>query len=469
MKRTKPPNSNTIKKALEYAEFLDSKSHAEYMNGLPSEWKPEGMFDFQRYVTDYAAKKGRAAIFLDTGLGKTIIELTLAVNFIKATNKPVLIITPLAVAFQFIKEAEKFGIGDIMYSKDGKYNTKIVVCNYERLDKFDYRDFDCVLLDESSILKNFKGAIKSQVTIFLKKVKYRYLFTATPSPNDFIELGTSSEALGYMGYTDMLTRFFTNNEDTISPQNIGTQWILKGHAKDDFFKWVSSWSISMRKPSDLGFSDDKFILPELKRKYHPVKNVNNLVVGGYRMLFNSVAKTMPEILAEQRSTVNERCEMAVELASKKDISVYWCNRNDESALINRLDKESYEIKGGMDLDRKEELLIAFSNKEIKKLITKPKITAFGLNWQHCNHTVFFPTFSYEQYYQAIRRFWRFGQTKPVTVDLVYSDGQKRVLAALLAKTEKANKLFNKLNTNLNTKFENKVNEFDKEITLPKFL
>ncbi len=469
MKRTNHPNSNIVKRALRYVEFLESKSHAEYMNGLPAEWVPKKMFDFQRYVTDYAAKKGRAAIFLDTGLGKTIIELTLAINFVKQTNKPVLIITPLAVAFQFIKEAEKFGIGDIMYSKDGKYNTKIVVCNYERLSKFDYKDFDCVMLDESSILKNFKGAIKNQVTVFLKKVKYRYLFTATPSPNDFIELGTSSEALGYMGYTDMLTRFFTNNEDTISPQNIGTQWVLKGHAKDNFFKWVSSWSISMRKPSDIGFNDDKFILPELIKNYHSVKNVNNSIVKGYRVFFNSIARTMSEILAEQRSTVTERCEMAVELASEKDISVYWCNRNDESELLKQLDKDSYEIKGSMDLDRKEELLIAFSNGEIKKLITKPRITAFGLNWQHCNHTIFFPTFSYEQYYQAIRRFWRFGQTKPVTVDLVYSDGQKRVLDGLLAKAKKADELFNKLNTNLNTNFETKVNEFNKQITLPKFL
>ncbi len=454
---------------MKYNEFLLTKQHSSSNYGIPVKWMPDKMFDFQKYVTEYASKKGRAAIYLDTGLGKTIIELTLAVNYIRETNKPVLIITPLAVAFQFIKEAEKFGIDDIAYSKDGSYSTKIVVCNYERLDKFNYLDFDCVILDESSILKNFKGAIKSQVTTFLKKVKYRYLFTATPSPNDFIELGTSSEALGYMGYTDMLTKFFTNNEDTISPQNIGTQWILKGHAKHDFFKWVSSWSISMRKPSDLGYSDKLHNLPKLHRKYHPVKNPNNLVVGGQIQLFNSIAKTMPEILAEQRSTVNERCEKAVALSSNQDVSVYWCNRNDESEALNRMDKDAYEIKGSMNLDRKEELLMAFSSGDVKKLITKPKITAFGLNWQHCNHTVFFPTFSYEQYYQAIRRFWRFGQTKEVTVDLVYSDGQKRVLDGLLAKTEKANELFDRLNSNLNSKFENKINGFDKKITLPKFL
>lgn len=454
---------------MNYTEFLQTKEHSQYMNGFDLNWMPDDMFDFQRYVTEYASKKGRAAVFLDTGLGKTLIELTIATNYIRLTNKPVLIITPLAVAFQFISEAEKFGINDIMYSRDGKYSTKIVVCNYERLDKFSHTDFDCVMLDESSILKNFKGAIKNQVTTFLKKVKYRYLFTATPSPNDFIELGTSSEALGYMGYTDMLTRFFTNNEDTISPQNIGTKWILKGHAKNDFFEWVSSWSISMRKPSDLGFSDELHNLPELRRMYYPVENVNNLVVNDQIMLFNSIAKTMPEILAEQRSTVKERCEKAVELSSGHNISVYWCNRNDESSLINKLDKDSYEIKGSQSIDKKEEILLAFLKGQIKKLISKARITSFGLNWQHCNHTVFFPTFSYEQYYQAIRRFWRFGQQNPVTVDLVYSDGQKRVLDGLLAKAEKANELFSKLNTNLHTKFEVNVKEFDKKITLPKFL
>lgn len=454
---------------MEYQEFIESKTHLSGNFGFDPIWMPDQMFDFQKYTTDYASKKGRAAVFLDTGLGKTLIELTIATNYIKITNKPVLIITPLAVAFQFLTEAEKFGIGDIMYSRDGKYNTKIVICNYERLDKFDHSDFDCVILDESSILKNFKGAIKTQVTAFLKKVKYRYLFTATPSPNDFIELGTSSEALGYLGYTDMLTKFFTNNEDTISPQNIGTKWILKGHAKNDFFKWVSSWSISMRKPSDLGFSDELHKLPKLKRHYHSVKNEKNMVIDGQIMLFNAIARRLTEIREEQRLTIDQRCEKAVRLSSKHDVSVYWCNLNKEGDLLQSLDKDAYQIKGSMDLDKKEELLIAFSKGEVKKLITKPKITAFGLNWQHCNHTVFFPTFSYEQYYQAIRRFWRFGQTSEVDVDLVYSDGQKRVLDGLLAKTEKANELFSKLNGNLHSNFEVKKNGFDKEIILPKFL
>jgi SNF2 family DNA or RNA helicase len=454
---------------MNYNEFLEAKKHSSINYGIDYDFMPDKMFDFQKYVAEYAIKKGRCAVFLDTGLGKTIIELTVAKNYIHKTNKPVLIITPLAVAFQFIREAEKFGIDDVMYSKDGKYNTKIVICNYERLDKFDHNNFDCVILDESSILKNFDGAIRNQVTTFLKKVKYRYLFTATPSPNDFIELGTSSEALGYMGYTDMLTKFFTNNEDTIKPQNIGTQWILKGHAKDDFFKWVSSWSVSMRKPSDLGYSDEKFILPKLNINYYPVKNEKNMVINGQIMLFNNIARRLTEVREEQRCTIESRCEQAVDLTNEHDISVYWCNLNNEGDLLEKLDTNAVQIKGSMNLDKKEEILIAFYNQEIKKIITKPKMTAFGLNWQHCNHTVYFPTFSYEQYYQAIRRFWRFGQKKEVNVDMVYSDGQKRVLDSLLAKTEKANELFSKLNSSINTDYNIKKTEFNKVLTLPKFI
>lgn len=451
-----------------YEQFLESKRHRAANHGIEPTWMPDGMFDYQRYVTEYAIKKGRCAVFLDTGLGKTLIEITTAVNYARHTNKPVLIITPLAVAFQFIKEAEKFGIDDLEYSKDGRFKSKIVVCNYERLQHFDPADFDCVILDESSILKNFDGAIKGMVTAFLKKVKYRFLFTATPSPNDFVELGTSSEALGYMGYMDMLSKFFKNNEDTISPQNIGAEWRLKGHAKDAFFQWVSGWSISMRKPSDLGFDDSRHILPELITNFHEVENREPLCVGGQMQLFAQVARRLTEIKAEQKVTVQSRCEYATNLVSD-DCAVYWVNFNQEADIIEDMDGAAVQVTGSMSIEKKEEILLAFADGQIKRLITKPKITAFGLNWQHCNHTIYFPTFSYEQYYQAVRRFWRFGQTRPVTVDLVYSDGQKRVLDSLIAKAEKANELFSKLNSNLNKSYDVTRRDFDKQIIPPSFI
>ena len=430
---------------------------------------PDGIFDYQTYVSEYAIRKGRCAVFLDTGLGKTIIELTTSMNYAQYTGKPVLILTPLAVAFQFIKEAHKFGITDIEYSKDGRFSARLVVCNYERLDKFNADDFGAVVLDESSILKNFDGAIKAQVTQFMRRVKYRYLFTATPSPNDFIELGTSSEALGYMGYMDMLGKFFANNENNIRAQDIGTKFYLKPHAYDAFFRWVSGWSISMRKPSDHGFSDERHVLPEKVVNLHAVRNDENWIIDGQMLMFNIVAKTMSEVRQEQKMTQQKRCERAVELTDGHDCSVYWCNFNGEGDLLEEIDEDAKQISGSMDIDEKEELLLAFSDGQIKRLITKPKITAFGLNWQHCAHTVYFPTFSYEQYYQAIRRFWRFGQKRQVTVDIVHSDGQKRVIDGLTSKSAKMDELFSRLNTNLNTYHVDNRQRFEKEVMLPSFV
>jgi superfamily II DNA or RNA helicase len=459
----------------DYLKFLELKKHTQVDFGINPNFIPDAMFDYQKHVAQYAIKKGRCAVFLDTGLGKTIIELVIAKNYIQETNKPVLIITPLAVAFQFIKEAEKFGIDDISYSKDGKFKTKIVVCNYERLEHFNSIDFDCVILDESSILKNFDGAIKQQVTTFLKKIKYRFLFTATPSPNDFIELGTSSEALGYLGYTDMLTKFFKNNNNStikigrVAQAREGMDWYLKPHAEKDFWRWIASWSISMRKPSDLGYSDSLHNLPELKEVETIIRNENPLAINGQHSLFALPAQNFFEIKAEVRSTINQRCEMAVEKAKKHELSVYWVNLNDEAALISKLDSDTKEVKGKMNVDEKEEILLAFSNGQIKKLITKTSITAFGLNWQHCNHTTYFPTYSYEQYYQAIRRFWRFGQKRAVFVDLILSDGQTRIMESLMVKKDKAINMFENLTKQTNAEFKIEKKEFNKIIQLPKFI
>jgi len=454
---------------MNYAEFLESKKHSSIDYGIDTNYITECMFDYQKYVSEYAIKKGRCAVFLDTGLGKTIIELTIATNYARATNKAVLIITPLAVAFQFIKEAEKFGIDDIEYSKDGNFKSKIVVCNYERLENFDSSKFDCVILDESSILKNFEGATKNLITAFLKKVKYRFLFTATPSPNDYIELGTSSEALGYLGYMDMLTKFFKNNASSIDIRHAGCEWYLKAHAEKDFWRWIASWSISMRKPSDYGFSDDKHTLPELFETETIIENRDPLAIDGQNTMFAMPATGFKEIKAEVRATLNMRCEKAVQKANSHPCSVYWVNLNDEASLIGELDKTALEVKGNMNIDKKEEILLAFSAGDIKKLITKTSITAFGLNWQHCNHTTYFPTYSYEQYYQAIRRFWRFGQKRPVYVDLILSDGQTRVMESLMIKKERAIEMFNNLTQQTSQDFTIQTKEFNKEISLPSFI
>lgn len=455
---------------MDYKQFLENKKHSIGNFGFEPNYIPDIAFDFQQFIIEKAVRKGRMAIFADTGLGKTLIQISIANNIIKETNKRVLILTPLAVAFQFIIEAEKLGIDDIEYSKDGKHTKKIVVCNYERLHYFDSNDFVGVILDESSIFKNFDGKIKNAINSFIKKIPYRFLSTATPSPNDFIELGTSSEALGYMGYMDMLTKFFKNNQNSVDSnnRNIGEKFYLKPHAEKSFFAWVNQWSIMVKMPSDLGFSNDRYNLPKLIINKHTVENKNTVDVAGQIQMFNIVAKNFEEIRHEEKSTIYERCEKAFELANNKT-SVYWVNRNEESNFINKLDTEAVEILGSMSIEKKEDILMNFANGNIKRIITKAKMTGMGLNWQHCNHSVFFPTWSYEQYYQAIRRFWRFGQKRDVTIDLVVSDGQQRVLDTIQQKTEKAIQLHKQLTENVNSNFTNITKEFNKEIIKPKFL
>lgn len=455
---------------MNYTEFLENKRHSIGNFGFEPNYFPDMAFDFQKHIIEKAVLKGRMAVFADTGLGKTLIQLSIAKNIVNHTNKKVLILTPLAVAFQFILEAEKLGIDDIEYSKDGNHTKKIVICNYERLHYFDSKDFEGVILDESSILKNFDGKIKGQVTAFVKKIPFRYLSTATPSPNDFIELGTSSEALGYMGYMDMLGKFFKNNQNSVDSnnRNIGEKFYLKPHAEKDFFAWVNQWSIMVKMPSDLGFSNERYNLPKLIVNKHIVENQEMFDVNGQITMFTPIAKSITEVRLEQKQTEAKRCEKAIELANGKT-SVYWCNTNNESSILKHSDSEAIEIIGSQSIDKKEEILLAFANGEIKRLITKAKMTSMGLNWQHCNHSVFFPTWSYEQYYQAIRRFWRFGQKNDVTIDMVISDGQTRVLEALQQKTAKAIELHENLTKNVNQTFENKVKEFNKEIIKPKFL
>lgn len=449
-----------------YEDFIKSKTHTSGNYGFEPLWYPDSAFDFQENIIYKSVTKGRVGVFADTGLGKTLISLSTAYNIVLKTNKKVLILTPLAVAFQFIDEATRIGIDDIEYSKDGKHSKKIVICNYERLHYFNSDDFECVLCDESSILKNFNGQIKNQITSFIKKVPYRFLATATPSPNDFIELGTSSEALGYMGYMDMLGKFFKNNQNSIDSnnRNIGEKFYLKPHAEKAFFQWVNSWSIMVKKPSDLGFSDERYKLPDLIINKYSVSNENHLAMGS---LFAVDAKTMSEIKTEQKLTEEQRCTKAVELAKDKT-SVYWCNTNQESSYLKNMDKEAVEIIGSQSIEQKEEILKAFANCEIKRIITKAKMTGMGLNWQHCNHSVFFPTWSYEQYYQAVRRFWRFGQKNDVTIDLVISDGQNRVIEALNQKMKKAQELYQNLVENVNSNYVEDRKKDLIQIIKPKF-
>lgn len=448
-----------------YIKFIESKGHYGAENGIPIDkipncLSPHEIFEYQSWMIEHICKYGRYAGFIDTGLGKTIIELILAQHYAEKTNKPTLILTPLAVAYQFQNEAEKFGVADVSQTKDGKFSSDVVTCNYERIHHLNPDDFGCVILDESSILKSYKGHTKSKITDFLKNVLYRFLFTATPAPNDFIELGTSSEALGYMGHMDMLSTFFTNKEKTSDPARIGSPWYLKPHAEDDFFSWVNSWSVSMKKPSCIGFTDGGFELPDL------IENNIEVDFRGHKSPEDKL--TFQDIRKIQKESVGQRCEIARTMADDHESSVFWVHRNDESETLKNIVPDSFEIKGSMSVDKKEDILIAFSKGEVKKLITKPTITGFGLNWQHCNHTCYFPTYSYEQYYQSIRRFWRFGQKRNVMVDRIYTLAEHRIIESLQAKAVKADKLYVKLNEKLNSGYEIKADNYSEKVKRPVF-
>lgn len=433
-----------------YEEFINAKSQLGGNSGFDPTWMPDKLFDFQQSLTAWACQKGRAAIFADCGLGKTFMQLTWAENVARKMNKPVLVLTPLAVAFQTVKEGEKIGV-EVTHLREGMKGTpRIVVTNYERLHYFKPNDFAGVVCDESSILKNFDGSTKEAITEFMRKLQYRLLCTATAAPNDYIELGTSSEALGELGYMDMLGRFFKNAQNSLHPSvyrhrgmdfhriDETAKWRFRGHAEHDFWRWVCSWARAMRKPSDLGFSDESFKLLPLKINEHIVK-ARTKADG---MLFDLPAVGLKEQRAELRRTVEERCEMAAKiLNSHKQSAVAWCHLNDEGDLLAGMIPDSVQVSGDDAEEFKEETFRAFMDGKIRVLVTKPKIACFGLNFQHCHNMTYFPSHSYEQYYQAVRRFWRFGQKKPVTVDIVSTEGQTQVFDNLKRKAVAAEKMF----------------------------
>jgi hypothetical protein len=392
-----------------YERFIRQKAQLDGDYGFDPDYLPAFLFPFQAALIEWAVQKGRGAIFADCGLGKTLMELVWAENIYRRTGKPVLILTPLAVATQFAQEAAKFGI-EAGRSHRGEIEAPIVIANYERLHLFSPDDFGAVVCDESSILKSFDGVRKHEITQFMRKKEYRLLGTATAAPNDYTELGTSSEALGYLGYMDMIGRFFTNKQGTSHGMHgrwrakSGEEWRFKGHAEEAFWRWVSSWARALRKPSDLGFSDTGFELLPLQINHHIVETGK----PSPGMLFELPAIGWQEVKEERRRTIDERCEMVAGLVNDTgQPAVVWCSLNNEGDLLEKLIPDARQVSGRDNDDAKEEKFTAFSNGSLRVLITKPKIGAWGLNWQHCNHVTYFPTDSYEQWYQAVRRVWRF--------------------------------------------------------------
>jgi len=465
-------------KTMSYEKFIENKSQLSGNFGFEPVFMPDFLFPFQKNLLEFVVRKGRGLIMADCGLGKTPIQLCWAQNIVQKTNGRVLILTPLAVGPQHVREAKKFGI-DCEQSRDGKFASKIVITNYQQLGKFNWQDFEGVACDESGILKNFDGARKQSITEFMRKIKYRSLYTATAAPNDYIELGTSSEALGELGYMDMLSRFFKNAQNSLHPSvyrhrgmdfqklNESAKWRFRGHAENDFWRWVCSWARAIRKPSDLGFDDSGYILPELKLVEHIVKSEN--LRDGY--LLDMPAVGLSEQRAERARTLNERCELAAELVSNTGKpAIAWCHLNAEGKLLEKLIPDAVEVDGNDSDEFKEETFEAFSAGQIRVLISKPIIAGYGLNWQHCSHQTFFPSHSFEQWYQAIRRCYRFGQKNPVKVDMIASEGERGVLRNLNRKNEASEKMFQNLVSLINNelKITAKTNSAT-EMTLPKWM
>lgn len=428
----------------DYKAFVESKTHLAGEFGFAPVYTNPHPHDFQQHLIEWALRQGRGATFADCGLGKTLMQLVWAENVHRKTNRPVLILAPLSVSAQTVEEAEKFGIAAVR-SQDGTVppGAGIVTTNYERLHHFDAAAFAGVVCDESSILKNFDGAIRGAITKFMRKVEFRGMFTATPSPNDYTELGTSSEALGDMAYMDMLQTFFKSNDDTLHPAHMGQQWRFKGHAEAHFWRWVASWARAVRKPSDLGFDDTGWTLPELRELRHEIKSKP---LDG--QLFDLPVKGLAEEREERKQTINERCELAADVLAHHDSGVAWCHLNAEADLMARLLPGGVNLSGADSDDVKEEKFAAFKRGEIRFLVTKPKIAALGVNWQHCAACTYFDDYSYEQYYQAVRRFWRFGQKRPVTVHQIGTSSLANVAKSRKRKAAAADAMFEQMMTHM---------------------
>ena len=428
----------------DYREFLLRKSQVGEQQGFEPLWMPDLLFGFQGHLADWSIRKGRAEIMADCGLGKTVLEFVFGENVLRKINRPALILTPLGVTGQFVREGAKFGI-ECHKVKEGKFHHGINVTNYEQLHYYNPSDFGCVICDEAGGIKHFDTKRTAEVTEFLRTIPYRLLATATAAPNDYVELGTAAEALGEMGYQDMITRFFRQqtNKDHLGWGR--TKYVMKGHAHHDFWRWVCSWARACRKPSDLGFEDGPFILPPLTTAEHIVEARTKR--PGF--LIDMPAVTLPEQREERRRTLRERCEKVAELVAHDRPALVWCDLNPEGDLLEKLIAGAIQVSGTDSDDAKEEKFLAFSSGQARVMVTKGILAAWGLNWQHCAHETFFASNSFERVYQGVRRCWRFGQKSSVHVDFVASEGERGVLENYRKKERKADVLFSSLIERMN--------------------
>ena len=414
---------------MDYYEFLKHKAIDDAPSGLVDvpDLNPM-LFDFQHDIVSWALRRGRACIFADCGMGKTPMQLEWA----RHIPGNVLIVAPLAVASQTIREAVKFHEEPMQYSEHGEVPTRVSITNYERLEHFDPANYTGIVLDESSILKSYTGKIRNEIIERFGKIQYRLACTATPAPNDFMELGNHAEFVGSMSRTEMLSMFFVHDGGETQ------KWRLKGHAESEFWRWVASWAVMIRKPSDLGYDDGKFILPALEIEQISIEH--DEAQTGY--LFPVEAQTLQERQAARRDTTGERAEAAAAMVNASDEQwLVWCDRNDESTMLSKLIPDAVEVRGSDTNQHKIDSATGFASGEIRVLVSKPSMFGYGLNFQQCHNVVFVGlSDSYEQYYQAVRRCWRFGQQNPVNVRIVVSELEGAVVRNIERKESDAMKM-----------------------------
>lgn len=419
-----------------YSDFLAQKEIESIDSGFEPnlDFYPDGLLPHETACITWAVRRGRAALFLDTGLGKTICQLTWADQIARQTDGYILILAPLAVSHQTAREAKKFGLNCAVVSTSSDIDSPgIYVTNYEKLDHFDPDIFTGVVLDESSILKGMDGKTRKKITESFVSTPYKLSCTATPSPNDFMELGTQSEFLGIMSQVEMLAMFFIHDGSDTS------KWRLKGHGKTKFWEWLSTWAIFIRSPEDLGFDGSAYDLPPIQYESVVIETTPD------GSLFVEPAQSLLERNQARKNSITQRCSAAADIANSLDNAVIWCHLNAESELLKTLVRDAVEIKGSDNPDHKERSLLGFADGSIKKIITKPKIAGFGMNWQKTNNCIFVGlSDSWESYYQAIRRQWRFGQSQTVNVWIISADTEGAVLQNIMRKDQQHNEMMSSM-------------------------
>jgi len=414
----------------QYREFIAGRAVTQSHSGFAPTSIAPMMKSHQKTAVEFALNRGKSAAFLDTGLGKSYIELEFARQTSEYTGKPSLILTPLAVAGQMVREGQKFGIDARQIKDQSQVGNGVMVANYERLPKLDPASFGAVILDESSILKSFNGKTRTMMIDAFNDTPFKLAATATPSPNDHMELGNHAEFLDVMRQQEMLSKWFINDTSTASQD-----WRLKGHAQSDFWQWVASWSRCATLPSDLGGDDTGYILPEIDTRLHTIQADRSTATDG--MLFRIPELSATSFHAEKRLTMRQRCEFAAELSTHDRPVTVWCESNEESALLAKLIPDAREIVGSMTPEQKENLILGFIDGQYRVQVVKPKLAGFGVNYQHCAHAVFASvSYSYEQFYQAQRRSHRFGQSQTVVNDVVIADTEKAIWDVVAVKAEK---------------------------------